>query len=106
MITVLVRFDNDGIGIGRSQYNLCSQRKFRLPDTGSIKFTVKGIRGAEVTRNQFPLALAWATTIHKFQGLTLNEVLYSGFEGGRLSSCQAYVAFSRVKSLIKTNLTL
>ena len=50
MITVLVRFDNDGIGIGRSQYNLCSQRKFRLPDTGSIKFTIKGIRGDEVTK--------------------------------------------------------
>ena len=69
----------------------------------TVKFTVKGIRGAEITRNQFPLVLAWATTIHKVQGLTLNELVVD-MKGGRFSPGQAYVAFSRVKALNKLHL--
>ena len=42
-----------------------------------------------------PLTLAWATTIHKVQGLTLDEIVVD-MKGSRFSS---YVAFSRVKTL-------
>lgn len=48
-------------------------------------FRAKGKRGSEITRLQFPLTLAWATTIHKV--------------GSCFSAGQAYVAFSRVKKL-------
>ena len=53
---------------------------------------------AEVTRLQFPLTLSWATTIHKVQGLTLDEIVFD-MKGGHFSPGQAYVACSRVKNL-------
>ena len=37
--------------------------------------------------------LAWATTIPKVQGLTLDEIVVD-MKGGRFSPEQAYVAFS------------
>lgn len=47
---------------------------------------------------QIPLSLAWAATIHKAQGLSLDDVRID-LEGGAFASGQAYVAVSRVRSL-------
>lgn len=47
---------------------------------------------------QFPLRLAWALTIHKAQGMTLDRV-FVDFGRGTFSHGQAYVALSRARTM-------
>ena len=64
---VLVKFDHPQVGTKAKQ---SSPFQDTFPNGVPLLkheslFQVRGKRGSEVTRLQFPLTLAWATTIHK-----------------------------------------
>ncbi|XP_015605451.1 ATP-dependent DNA helicase PIF1 [Cephus cinctus] len=61
------------------------------------KWSIKSSGGSMFFRKQIPLKLAWAFSIHKSQGLTLDCVEMS--LGRVFDSGQAYVALSRAQSL-------
>ena len=79
-------------------------------DTGSVvgvlpaewkRLDADGI--PEITMRHFPMRLAWSSTIHKSQGLTLNNVQIDPSE--IFAPGQVYVALSRLKSLEGMSLT-
>ncbi|XP_071948934.1 uncharacterized protein [Antedon mediterranea] len=77
-ISIKVKFDNDAIG---------TQTIERFQES----------MGKKYTRKQFPLKLAYACTVHKVQGMTLDKAVIN-LKNTFLSG-QAYVALSRVTSI-------
>jgi ATP-dependent exoDNAse (exonuclease V) alpha subunit len=75
------------------------QVKFRdlcVIDVKKHNFRAQCGESVEAVLYQYPLSLAWAMTIHKAQGLTMDKILLDTdcFEDGQL-----YTALSRIKCL-------
>ena len=93
---ILVQFDDKNVG---KKAKSSSQYKSQHPDAVPIYRHGVPFQHKNVTifRSQFPLVLAWASTIHSVQGLTVDRIvvdLSKIFAAG-----QAYVVLSRVKTL-------
>uniref|UniRef100_A0A8D0GMW6 ATP-dependent DNA helicase PIF1 n=1 Tax=Sphenodon punctatus TaxID=8508 RepID=A0A8D0GMW6_SPHPU len=85
-------FEAEGKGLPRVRF-LCGVTEVM----GLERWVFKGPAGIYLSRQQLPLKLAWAISIHKSQGMSLDCVEISlslVFESG-----QAYVALSRARSL-------
>ncbi|XP_029474210.1 ATP-dependent DNA helicase PIF1-like isoform X2 [Rhinatrema bivittatum] len=89
---VVVGFQPEGKGMPNVRF-LCGVTEVIKPEC----WIFKGRNGVLLSRKQLPLKLAWAISIHKSQGMSLDCVeisLARVFESG-----QAYVALSRARSL-------
>jgi ATP-dependent DNA helicase PIF1 len=67
--------------------------------------TDKSVAIVAGTFSQLPLTLAWALTIHKAQGQTLENCTIDLSDGGIFAEGQLYVALSRARSLESIHLT-
>ncbi|XP_056353461.1 ATP-dependent DNA helicase PIF1 isoform X2 [Oenanthe melanoleuca] len=89
---VVVGFESEQKGLPKVRF-LCGVTQLIKME----KWIIKGPSGIHLSRQQLPLKLAWAISIHKSQGMSLDCVeisLSRVFESG-----QAYVALSRARSL-------
>uniref|UniRef100_A0A8D0F2P5 ATP-dependent DNA helicase PIF1 n=1 Tax=Strix occidentalis caurina TaxID=311401 RepID=A0A8D0F2P5_STROC len=89
---VVVGFESEQKGLPKVRF-LCGVTQVIKME----KWVFKGPSGIHLSRQQLPLKLAWAISIHKSQGMSLDCVeisLSRVFESG-----QAYVALSRARSL-------
>eukprot|EP00071_Canis_lupus_P034707 XP_022268264.1 ATP-dependent DNA helicase PIF1 isoform X2 [Canis lupus familiaris] len=89
---VVVGFETEGRGLPQVRF-LCGVTKVIHAD----RWTVQATGGQLLSRRQLPLQLAWAISIHKSQGMSLDCVEIS--LGRVFASGQAYVALSRARSL-------
>nr|XP_056701009.1 ATP-dependent DNA helicase PIF1 [Euleptes europaea] len=89
---VVIDFETERKGLPKVRF-LCGVTTV----VGLERWVLKGPAGTHLTRQQLPLKLAWAISIHKSQGMSLDCVEISL---ARVFECgQAYVALSRARSL-------
>ncbi|XP_066197548.1 ATP-dependent DNA helicase PIF1 [Saccopteryx leptura] len=89
---VVVGFETEGRGLPQVRFLSGVTEVIRAD-----RWTVQATGGQLLSRQQLPLQLAWALSIHKSQGMSLDCVEIS--LGRVFASGQAYVALSRARSL-------
>ncbi|XP_073696195.1 uncharacterized protein [Garra rufa] len=92
---IYIEFDKEQVGKEARAKNPCL--KPGLEKATPIEPEEEKVTSSGDVRRQFPIRLAWACTVHKVQGLTVDKAVVSMkkiFAPG-----QAYVALSRVTSL-------
>ena len=97
MSTILVSFDSKHVGrkaVHTSVHKSTNQNAVPIYQTQAT-FPIHKKTLYQTTRTQFPLTLAWAVTIHKWQGLTLPGIVIDMTPAkGKFKPGEAYVAFS------------
>ena len=100
IISIFVTFD-DANGFNQRRSNHLNINHVSYERT-EAKFNItKKKQSGVVTKTQFPLVLAYACTVHKVQGLTLDKIVVS-FQLDRqknFKAVQMYVALSRATSM-------
>ena len=107
MSTILVSFDNKHVGqeaMLTSVHKNTNQNAVPIYQTQAT-FPINKKASYQATQSQFPLPLAWAVTIHKCQGLTLPEIVIDMTPAkGKFKPGEAYVAFSRFRTIEKLHI--
>ena len=107
MDTILAAFDSEHVGqeaMHTSVYHSINQNAVPIHKTQAT-FPLHKKATFQATRSQFPLTLAWAVKLHKCQGLTLPEILIDMTTAkGKFKPGEAYVGFSRVRTLEKLHI--
>ena len=107
MSTILISFDSKHVGqeaMHTSVHKNTNQNAVPIYQT-QVPFPIHKKASYQATRSQFPLTLAWAVTIHKCQGLTLPEIVIDlKPTKGKFKPGEAYVAFSRVRTIEKLHI--
>ena len=103
---IYIKFDDDSAGLetirkSGDPYAMENHAVQIVPVVDKIKVKTSRLSSTEIQRSQYPIALAWACTIHKVQGLTLPTVVFRFelYKQKQLNYGHVYVALSRVKSL-------
>ncbi len=95
---VYVKFDSGG-GVRKIERQKWDAITYKWSEADQ-----KMIEATTASFEQIPLILAWAVTIHKAQGLTLDDVRID-LGRGAFASGQTYVALSRARTLSGLSLT-
>ena len=101
---IYIKFDDSKAGIDALNKDNYGKRNGLVPIETicvSIKLKTNKPSSPVIKRTQFPLMLAWACTVHKVQGLSLEQaVINFDLEKQRGFNCgQMYVALSRVTTI-------
>ena len=107
MSVILVAFDSEHVGQETRHTSVCNsihQNAVPMHQTQAT-FPVDKKALFQATRTQFPLTFAWSVAMHKCQGITLSEIVIAMTPAkGKFKPGEAYVAFSRVRTLEKLHI--